>query len=231
MNILVIGGSRGIGRAVANALVQDGHRVLITGRDSDSLEQAVKSIGGTIEAFSMDVTKRGDVDRLAQKVEEQFPLDGLVLSAAMFGSPETKASVLEPSADELSRILDANVTANYRIVRRLIPVLSQSGHGKIVLIGSTAGVRQDKGGIYGISKWALRGYAGNLREECKAYGIGVSLINPGGTFTERRRKQDENDSRLLESSDFGILIAALFRMSPQAVMERVDIRPIAGDTY
>lgn len=231
MNILVIGGSRGIGRAIASALVQDGHKVLITGRESDSLEKAVKEIGGTITAFPMDVTKQEDTNRLVKELEEHFPLDGLVLSAAAFGRPETKTSVLKPSADELSQILDANVTANYRIVQRLVPVLSESGHGRIVLIGSTAGVRQDKGGIYGISKWALRGYAGNLREECKAHEIGVSLINPGGTFTERRKKQDENDRRLLESSDFGILVAALFRMSPQAVMERVDIRPISGDTY
>lgn len=231
MNILVTGGSRGIGKAIAKALVQDGHKVLITGRDHSSLEQAVKEIGGAIDAFPMDVTKPEDTARLAKKLEEQFSPDGLVLSAAMFSSPETKTSVLEPSADELSRILDANVTANYRMVQKLLPLLSESGRGRIVLIGSTAGIRQDKGGIYGISKWALRGYAGNLREECKAYGIGVSLINPGGTFTERRRRQSEHDRRLLESSDLGILVAALFRMSPQAVLERADIRPITGDTY
>lgn len=121
--------------------------------------------------------------------------------------------------------------ANYRLVRNLLPLLKYSGNARVVIIGSTAGIRQDKGGIYGISKWALQGYASNLRAECKQSGIGVSLVNPGGTFTERRKKEGADDRHLVESSDFGILVAALFRMSPQAVLERVDLRPLAGDTY
>lgn len=161
----------------------------------------------------------------------EFPIDGLILSAAQFPKPETKTSVIEPDVSELSSILEANVVANYRFVKNLIPFLQKRPNPRIVIIGSTSGIRQDKGGVYGISKWALASYAYNLRDECKKYGIGVSLINPGGTFTETRTKKSENDQSLLESSDFGYLVSALFKMSPQAVMERVDIRPLAGDTY
>ncbi len=107
--------------------------------------------------------------------------------------------------------------------------LLQDGHK--VLIGSTSGIRRDKGGIYGISKWALRSYAYNLREECKPLGIGVSLINPGGTFTETRKKLSEEDRSLLETTDLGKVIALTFRLSPQAVLEEVNIRPLQGDTY
>ena len=87
------------------------------------------------------------------------------------------------------------------------------------------------GGIYGISKWALRSYAYALREECKPMGIGVSLINPGGTFTETRKKSSEEDRSLLETSDLGKVITLTFRLSPQAVLEEVNIRPLQGDTY
>ena len=105
------------------------------------------------------------------------------------------------------------------------------GGSRIVLIGSTSGIRRDRGGIYGISKWALRSYAYSLREECKPMGIGVSLINPGGTFTETRKKSSEEDRSLLETSDLGKVIALTFRLSPQAVLEEVNIRPLQGDTY
>jgi NADP-dependent 3-hydroxy acid dehydrogenase YdfG len=62
-------------------------------------------------------------------------------------------------------------------------------------------------------------------------GIGVSLINPGGTFTETRIKQSEDDRHLLETSDIAKLIAIVFRLSPQAVIEELNIRPLVGDTY
>ncbi|MFQ8980231.1 MAG: SDR family oxidoreductase [Waltera sp.] len=126
-------------------------------------------------------------------------------------------------------MLDSNVTAYYRLVKEFLPLLAPGS--RIVLIGSTSGIRRDRGGIYGISKWALRSYAYALREECKPMGIGVSLINPGGTFTETRKKSSEEDRSLLETSDLGKVITLTFRLSPQAVLEEVNIRPLQGDTY
>lgn len=231
MNIVVVGGSRGIGKAIAAQLADDGNQVLIVGRNKENLEHTVKEIGENAFFYQADITKEGESIALAEYVKTKFPIDGLVLSAAQFPKPETKTSVIDPEVSELSSILEANVVANYRFVKYLIPFLQKRQNPRIVMIGSTSGIRQDKGGVYGISKWALASYAYNLRDECKKYGIGVSLINPGGTFTETRIKKSEDDRSLLETGDFGILVSALFKMSPQAVMERVDIRPIAGDTY
>lgn len=231
MNILVIGGSRGIGKAIAAELSKDEHQILVVGRNQETLNQTVAEIGKNAKAYQADITKEADSAQLAEYVTNEFPIDGLVLSAAQFPKQETKTSVIEPDVEELTSILAANVVSNYRFVQQLIPFLKQRENPRIVIIGSTSGIRQDKGGVYGISKWALASYAYNLRDECKKYGIGVSLINPGGTFTETRKKKSEDDQSLLESRDFGILVSALFKMSPQAVMERVDIRPIVGDTY
>ncbi|MGN1345695.1 MAG: SDR family oxidoreductase [Eubacteriales bacterium] len=231
MKLVIVGGSRGIGRAAAVELARDGHRLLLVGRNAESLAEAKAGLPTETEVFTADITKEEDAERLGEYLEREFLPDGMILNAAAFPNPETGRSVLQPTAEELSRILEANVVAHYRLVRRVFPILQKSPNGRIVLVGSTAGIRTDKGGVYGISKWALRSFAYNLREEAKAYGVGVSLINPGGTFTERRKKQSGEDTRLLETSDLGIVIATVFRLSPQAVIEQLDIRPLAGDTY
>ncbi|MGE5613750.1 MAG: short-chain dehydrogenase, partial [Bacillota bacterium] len=97
---------------------------------------------------------------------------------------------------------------------------------------STAGIRVDDGSLYGISKWALRSYAYFLRNELKHLGVGVTLLNPGGTFTQRRVPNEKIPSgRLLEASDIGKLVAAILTLSPQAVVEEINVRPLLGDTY
>lgn len=236
MNILVVGASRGIGKSIAINLAKDGHNILITGRNEDTLVRSAEDIRVAANDCDVhlkvaDITSADDTASLSEYVQNEFKADGIVLCAAQFPKPETKTSVTNASVSELSSILDSNVVANYRFIKENVEYLKSRKYPRIVIIGSTAGVRQDKGGVYGISKWALSSYAYNLRDELKPYGIGVSLINPGGTFTETRVKKTPDDMSLLESNDFGILVAALFRMSPQAVMERVDVRPIVGDTY
>lgn len=231
MNILVIGGSRGIGKAIAKNLAQDGNHVLIFGRNKETLDSCVADIGDKAKSFIGDITNEQDRLNLVSYVENHFELDGIVLSAAQFPKRETMTSVIEPEVSELESILNTNVVANYRIIQLLMPQLKKKNHSKIIIIGSTSGIRQDKGGVYGISKWALSSFAYNLRDECKKYGIGVSIINPGATSTEVRKKKSDDDETLLESNDFGILVSALFKMSPQAVIERADVRPISGDTY
>lgn len=234
MNIVIIGGSRGIGKAAAKELLRDGHKVLIVGRNRQTLEETGRELTGAA-IWSCDAGKAEETAGLVEAVKNgKIPdfgnkVDGLILCAAAFPDPATKTSVLQPEPEELQAMLDSNVTAYYRLVREFLPLLASGS--RIVLIGSTSGIRRDKGGIYGISKWALRSYAYSLREECKPLGIGVSLINPGGTFTETRKKSSEDDRTLLETSDLGKVIALAFRLSPQAVLEEVNIRPLWGDTY
>lgn len=231
MNIAIIGGSRGIGKATALELARMGERLLITGRNKTTLLQAQQELPVDTIALELDTTKEEDTDRLISVFEKDFALDGLILNAASFPDPKTQRSVIKPSVSELGDILNSNLTAYYRLVQKVLPIIQKSSVRKIVIIGSTSGVRQDKGGIYGISKWALRSYAYQLRDEAKELGIGVSLINPGGTFTETRIKQSEDDRHLLETSDIAKLIAIVFRLSPQAVIEELNIRPLVGDTY
>ena len=230
-HIVIIGGSRGIGLATAKELAKAGNKLLIAGRDPHHLEEAKSQLPEGTITLQLDSTDPEAPKTLIKILSENnFPLEGLILAAAAFSKPETGKSVIKPTAEELSYILDSNVVGHYRLIRELFPLLEET-KGRIVLVGSTAGIRRDKGGVYGVSKWALRELAYQLRDECKEYGIGVSLVNPGGTFTERRVKKGSDDTSLLETSDVGKVIALIFDLSAQAVVEQVDIRPLTGDTY
>ena len=87
---------------------------------------------------------------------KQFFPDVLVLNAAMFGSPER--SVVKTPVEELRNLLEVNLVANYQLVQGLIGTIQQGEFPRVVVIGSTAGIRKGDGSVYGISKWALRSY-------------------------------------------------------------------------
>lgn len=231
MKVLITGGSQGIGLAIARELHTAGHELFLTARNSQRLDSAVESFGCRVHGFACQLGKAGQIDALIEKTrEENFCPDVIVLNAAIFGSPAR--SVLGPSADELRELLEVNLISNYQLVQGFIDALRKGEYPRIIIIGSTAGIRVDDGSLYGISKWALRSYAYSLRNELKALGVGVTLLNPGGTFTQKRVPNEKiAGDRLLEASDIGKLVAAILTLSPQAVVEEINIRPMQGDTY
>ncbi len=147
MNIVIIGGSRGIGKAAARELLQDGHKVLIVGRNPKTLEETGKELAGAA-TYSCDAGKAEETAGLVEAVkggsitEFGSRVDGLILCAAAFPNPATKTSVVQPEPEELQAMLDSNVTAYYRLVREFLPLLAPDS--RIVLIGSTSGIRRDR---------------------------------------------------------------------------------------
>ncbi|MCD8224891.1 MAG: SDR family oxidoreductase [Clostridiales bacterium] len=154
-NIIIIGGSRGIGLAAARELVAAGHRVFLVGRSEDHLREALSGLPAGTETAAIDMAQTDAPEKLLACLKERdWTPDGLVFSAAAFGNRNNGRSVIEPGRSDLEQILVSNVVAPYATVKTLLPALRER-HGQIVLIGSTAGIRRDKGGIYGISKWAF----------------------------------------------------------------------------
>lgn len=231
MKVLITGGSQGIGLAIAKELHKNGHELFLVARNEERLNNAVKSFNGRVYGFSCNLEKSDEIDALVKRTKEKnFYPDVIVLNAGALGG--SVRSVVKPSSDELRSLLEINVISNYQLVQRFIDIIKDGEYPRIIIIGSTASIRVDDGSLYGISKWALRSYAYSLRNELKNLGIGVTLLNPGGTFTQKRVPNETipND-RLLEASDIGKMIAAILTLSPQAVVEEINIRPILGDTY
>lgn len=231
MKVLITGGSQGIGLAIAKQLHVAGHELFLVARNSQRLIEVVESFSDRVYGFACDLGKAEQISNLIQRTkQENFHPDVIVLNAATFGS--SVRSVIEPPADELRELIEMNVISHYQLVQGFIDTLKKSTYPRIIIIGSTASIRRDDRSLYGISKWALRSYAYSLRDELKDLGVGVTLLNPGGTFTQKRVPNEKTSKdRLLEASDIGKMVAAILTLSPQAVVEEINIRPLLGDTY
>ncbi len=231
MKVLITGGSQGIGLEIAKELHAKGHDLFLIARDKDRLKKVLDDYQERADGFAADLSIPSQITTVINAaLEKGFSPDVIVLNAATFGP--SGHSVVQPPVNELKDLLDTNLLANYQLVQGFLPSVQSGSYPRIILIGSTAAIRQDRGSLYGISKWALRSYAYSLRDELKALGVGVTLLNPGGTFTQKRVPDDETpNNRLLEASDIGKLVSVLLTLSPQAVVEEINVRPMLGDTY
>jgi NAD(P)-dependent dehydrogenase (short-subunit alcohol dehydrogenase family) len=232
MNVLVTGGSRGIGYAIAKECLNGGHSVAIASLHKESVEEA---LGGLLDhrndvwGMSCDVGSLEDLDELRSACEDRdFAVDVLVLNAGVF----YEGSLLNSDANDFRETLKINFESAYFLVRHFISHLRKSKYPRIIIIGSTAAYEPyPVGALYGVSKWALRGYAINLRKELMTENIGVTFVAPGGTYTDLWKDDDVQADRLMEPRDVGLLVAASLQLSPQAVIEELIVRPMLGDIH
>lgn len=186
--ILVTGASRGIGRAVAEALARQGAHLILVARTVGGLEEAddeIKRAGGSATLVPLDLTDFDAIDRLGASIYERWgKLDGLVGNAAMLGSLSPLGHI---KPDSWKQLLDVNLTANWRLLRSLDPLLRRSDAGRVLFVTSAVGhePRAYWGG-YAVSKAALEMMAFIYAEETRSSPVRVNVINPGGTRTRMR---------------------------------------------
>ena len=188
---LVTGASRGIGHAAALALAEAGHHVVATARTQgglEALDDAVAAAGGSCTLVPMDLREFDQIDRLGAALHERFGrLDGLFCNAGVLGEI-TPAHQTTPK--DWMEVMDVNLTAPYRLVRAMDPLLRESCSGRAVFV--TSGVaRRPRAywGAYAASKAGLEAFALTYADEVgDATPIRVGLLNPGGTATRMRAK-------------------------------------------
>ena len=168
---LVTGASRGIGRAVAQRLVADGHRVALVARTApDPIETGTLSIAA-------DVTDPGDVERMFAVVENRWcPVEVLVSNA---GSG-TAAALVDTTDEQWRDAIDLNLTAPFRCVRRALPAMLDSGWGRIVVIASVVAKRgESQVSAYTASKHGVLGLVRAASAEVAGRGVTVNAVCPG----------------------------------------------------
>jgi NAD(P)-dependent dehydrogenase (short-subunit alcohol dehydrogenase family) len=187
---LVTGASRGIGRAVALELARAGAHVVAVARTVGGLEELddeIKNAGSTATLVPLDLKDGAGIDRLGAALFERWGrLDALVGNAGVLGalSPLTH---LQPKVwDELIAV---NVTANWRLVRSMDPLLRGSDAGRAVFVSSGAARKHTPfWGGYAVTKAALEMLVLTYAAECAGTPVKVNLFNPGGTRTIMRAK-------------------------------------------
>lgn len=190
---LVTGASRGIGWAVALELARRGAHVIALARTQGALEELddeIRKIGGEATLVPCDLTDHEAIDRLGAAIHERWgKLDILVGNAGLLG-------VLSPlghiDPKEWDKVMSVNVTANWRLIRSLDPLLQRSDAGRVVFMSSGAGHRADLRaywGLYGVTKAALDTLARFYAAETKNISnIRVNLFQPGPLRTAMRAK-------------------------------------------
>ena len=227
---LVTGASRGIGRAIAEELSRRGWAQFLVAQHPDALSTASSTIANVVGTYAVDLgTGDAAAEAVRRAVEQVAPrLDLLVLNAGIF----VEGSLESTDETAFRRNMSVNLDANVFLVKRLIDLLRAGISPRVVLIGSTAAYEAyPLVPTYGIAKWALRGFALNLRSELVSSKIGVTLLSPGGTLTDMWGGEDLPPGRLLEPRDVAIMVAALTDLSPQAVVDELIIRPLLGDIH
>lgn len=186
---LVTGGSRGIGRAVAEAFARAGARVAICARGATELERAAEAIraaGGEVEARAVDVTNPEQVDEFVRAVEARFgPITVLVNNAAVLG---VRTLLRDQPLDVWRQVLEVNVTGTFVVTKAVLPGMHRAGGGSIINVSSGVGSRpRPNWGAYAVSKWAVEGFTFNLALEEQEAGIRANVVDPGSVRTAMRQ--------------------------------------------
>ncbi len=185
---VITGASRGIGRSVALAYASAGAHTILVARTVGGLEEVddeIRKIGGRATLVSLDLTDFEALDRLGAQIFERWgKLDILVGNGGILGSL-TPIPHIEPK--EWQGVLDVNLTANWRLIRSLDPLLKKSDAGRVIFVSS--GVAQSHKAYwatYAISKAALEALANIYAAENANTNVKTNIINPGGTRTRMR---------------------------------------------
>ena len=186
---LVTGASRGIGRAVARRYAQEGADLILTARTVGALEELddeIRAISGkTSLLVPMDLRNHDTIDQLGAGLYERYGrLDVLVGNAGVLGQMSPLHHIDPPAWQE---VIDVNLTANWRLIRSLDPLLRQSDAGRAIFVSS--GVAQNVRafwGAYAVSKAALEMLVRIYAQENVQTKIRANLIDPGRTRTRMR---------------------------------------------
>jgi NAD(P)-dependent dehydrogenase (short-subunit alcohol dehydrogenase family) len=173
----ITGISSGLGKALAEAVIEKGDFVIGTFRNQIQADVFNNAHKGDAFALKMDITKSEEVEKGFQLIENQYGSIDVLVNNAGFGFA---GAVEETSDAETRAIFEANVFATLNITKRALPMMRKQGSGQIIQISSHGGIKAFAGfGIYNASKFALEGFSEALAQELAPLGIHVTIVQPG----------------------------------------------------
>lgn len=227
---VVTGGTRGIGFDIAKALVNEGAKVYICGRDARRLKSALKEIQNgakdRADGVVADVRKYQDCRKVVHGAAERFGgLDILVNNAGV--------GIFKPvdqlSPEEWDSVIETNLSGAFYCCREAIPFMRRRGGGYIFNISSLAGVNPFAGGsAYNASKFGMNGFSEAIMQDVRYDGIRVSYIMPGSVdtaFNHAPQFKDPNAAWKLTGEDIAKAVIDLYKFPAKSLASRIEMRP------
>lgn len=224
---LITGGTKGIGYAIAEALIKGGANVYVCSRTREDVEAAVERLSeyGTAAGKLCDVRFEDQVRNVVESCRNRFgAIDVLVNNAGIGIIGKT---VEETSPEEFRETLETNLFGVYYFCHAAIPAMKQNGGGYIINISSLAGQNpHPRMAAYNASKYALNGFSEAMMQEVRHDGIKVSYICPGSVNTYFGNETPSEDKAWqIQPEDVAQVVLDLVAMNERALPSKVEIRP------
>lgn len=225
---IVTGSTKGIGRAIALALVGEGMNICVSARSANEVEQAVSELSdageGGVTGCVCDVRDYDEVKALIEHTVAEFGgVDVLVNNAGIgiFGRVE------ETSPEEFRAVLETNLFGVFYCCREAIPQMKKRGGGYIINMSSLAGTNaHPEMSAYNASKFGLNGFSEAIMQEVRHDGIRVSYIMPGSVNTHFGNDEpDETKRWQLQPVDIARVVVDLLHTDERSLTSRIEIRP------
>lgn len=216
---VVTGATKGIGRAIAEALASAGAKVVITARNKKEIEETVAKLGNAA-GYVCDVR---DYEQVKSTFAEIGGVDILVNNAGI----GIFAPVESMSVEDFRAVLETNVFGVFFCCHEAIPLMKQRGGGYIINISSLAGANAHaEMAAYNASKFGLNGFSEALMQEVRHDGIKVSYIMPGSVNTEFGGDEPSDEkSWQLQPGDIARVVLDLLQFPDRSLPSRIEIRP------
>ena len=229
--LVVTGGTKGIGKAIIRLFAKNGFEIATCSRKTNELvalkDEIENEFSVKVYVQSADLSVSEDLNSFVSFVKRiGNPIDVLVNNAGVF----IPGSIYDEKEGSLKKMIETNLYSAYDLTRGFINEMIDLKKGHIFNICSIASITPyANGGSYSISKHALYGFSRCLREEMKEFGIKVTAVLPGATFTASWEGAGLPEERFSKAEDIAEMIYSAYKISPNSDVEDIVIRPQLGD--
>ncbi len=224
--VYITGGTKGIGRGIATALIAEGYRVAISGRSLEDVTEVAGILGSDDQVLGLasNVTVYEDEVQAVAKIVEKFGRLDVVIANAGVG---IFASIEELSIEDWNTMIDTNLTGVFHTLKASVAQLKQN-KGYYISVASLAGINFfATGSGYNASKFGVVGFTQAAMLDLRAHDVKVTTILPGSVTSHfNNHVPNAQDAWKIQPEDIGELVVDLLNMNPRALPSKIEIRPL-----